>query len=279
MKHSYLLLLLVDFFLPASAQTIPAFLTNQSNFCFTAAGSVEPSVANANRKLCQPLYKYGNTQGDKFLLGTNDLFISTDDGNSCNYVKQNLDAGNPFNQGINSITAIDVYAKNSDRMYAAFNGAGSYLGDNQCRYQLYFNSNNGWINVTPGWPSANNGDYPTNANPITGIAMDPVDYNHVWITLDGWSYDGSGKLSQHKQGNIYCSNNAGSSWHQVSTTNLPNFPVLNIVFQRGSGGMVYLETLAGVYRWFQSGANTWDGSWECFSNNLPAAIISNLEIN
>lgn len=239
--------------------------------------NIEPSSATANRELSQPLYKYGNTQGEKFLLGANDLFISTDDGNPSNYVSQGLNGNIPFNQGFNAITAIDVSVSNSDRTYAAFNGSGTSI--DQCRYQLYFNSSSGWLNVTPGWSSTDNDEYPTKWNPITGIAMDPDDYNKVWITLDGWSYDASGNLSQYKTGSIFYSDNAGTAWHSVSTSGLPNFPILNIVFQRGSGGIVYIGTLAGIYRWVQSGANAWDGSWECFSNNLPAAVISDLEIN
>ena len=124
-----------------------------------------------------------------------------------------------------------------------------------------------FINLTPNIPYdatiVNNED----PNPITGIAVDPLDGNRVWISMSGYS----------KQLKVLYSANAGQTWSSWddSTGALAalNVPINNIVYQRGTKDRLYIATDVGVY------VREGQGPWWRYGENFPNVRVTELKIN
>lgn len=104
-------------------------------------------------------------------------------------------------------------------------------------------------------------------NPITGIAVDPLDGNRVWISLSGYS----------QQLKVLYSQDAGRTWTTWDDTdnalaNL-NVPINNIVYQRGTNDRLYIATDVGVY------VREGQGAWLRYGENFPNVRVTELKIN
>ncbi len=108
------------------------------------------------------------------------------------------------------------------------------------------------------WISSNIGS----SSVISGIVVDPLDENHVWISKSGY-YAGT---------KVYESFNSGGAWYNRSGT-LPNIPANCIAFQPNSNGMVYVGTDLGVYCRDASMPD-----WIPFMHGLPNTVVNDLEI-
>ena len=230
--------------------------------------------------------------GGKFYLGMDDLYISINDdpANANDYQKQGLDGSN-YNDEEDAVSAIEISPMDAERIYVAYWGAGNFGGSQHFKNQLFYKPGigNQWVNRTPGFGTACSGCdpgpnscspyYPTCFNSITGIVTDPEDYERVWICYRGFDYAPDGKLSSEKKNGVMYSEDAGVTWHHMNT-GLPNFPINCIRYQQGTDDILYVGTDAGVFRWVHaSGQAGYMGSWECFSNGLPACMVRDIEIN
>ncbi len=119
-----------------------------------------------------------------------------------------------------------------------------------------FYSNDGGQTWT--WITSNIGS----STVITGIAVDPADENHVWISKSGY-YAGT---------KVYETFNAGGAWYNRSGS-LPNIPANCIAIQPNSNGVVYVGTDLGVY--YRDASMT---DWVPFMQGLPNTIVNDLEI-
>jgi PKD repeat protein len=108
------------------------------------------------------------------------------------------------------------------------------------------------------WISSNIGS----SSVITGIAVDPLDENHVWISKSGY-YAGT---------KVYETFNAGGAWYNRSGS-LPNIPANCIAIQPSSNGLVYVGTDLGVYYRDASMSD-----WVPFMQGLPNTIVNDIEI-
>lgn len=104
-------------------------------------------------------------------------------------------------------------------------------------------------------------------NPITGLAVDPLDGRRVWASFSGYSKDIK----------VYYSEDAGDTWTsyddmQNSLANL-NVPINNIVYQRGTNDRLYIATDVGIY--VREGM----GNWLRYGDDFPNVRTTELKIN
>jgi hypothetical protein len=145
-----------------------------------------------------------------------------------------------------------------------------------------FRSTNGWVNgiqnVDPANPvfediRANLPDMtyfqPTNGTPIvkpviTGIAVDPTDPQHLWLSFSG--FDPGVK--------VYESYDAGDTWVNADPLgSLANLPANDIVYQPGTNDRLYLATDVGVY-YNEDGMDCW-----VRYGDIPNVRVTELEVN
>jgi len=146
-------------------------------------------------------------------------------------------------QGASNIDCIAEALSNPDVLYVGID-------------ERLFQSTDGGQTWT--WISSNIGS----SSVITGIAVDPLDENHVWICKSGY-YAGT---------KVYESFNAGGAWYNRSGS-LPNIPANCIAVQPNSNGMVYVGTDLGIYCRDASMSD-----WIPFMQGLPNTIVNDLEI-
>ncbi len=97
-------------------------------------------------------------------------------------------------------------------------------------------------------------------NKITYIAVDPNNADRAWVTVSGF---GNTKKVALIEGNE----------ETDLTGNLPNVPVLTIVYQKNSPDRVYIGTDLGVFV-SDNGSNY----WELLGAEMPRMIVNELEI-
>ena len=153
------------------------------------------------------------------------------------------------------------------------------LGDNtpngQRRSDFYFNDADGMgcdtcfvlkTNSLPFDLASSTSD----PNPVTGIAVDPLNGNRVWASFSGFS----------KTIKVYYSDDAGDSWTSYDDSHgslaALNVPVNHIVYQRGTKDRLYIATDVGVYV-REDAAN--GGRWYRYGEEFPNVRTVELKIN
>lgn len=106
---------------------------------------------------------------------------------------------------------------------------------------------------------------------ISEIAVNPEYANHLWIAIGG--YWPASHTTTHGINRVFTSGDGGSTWSDF-TFNLLAFPVISLIYQRGSNGVLFAGTDVGVFRYKPALQ-----SWECFTNQLPVVPVTSLEIN
>ncbi len=104
---------------------------------------------------------------------------------------------------------------------------------------------------------------PTKLAIITGIAVDPLNANRIWITYTGY-------WDQYK---VWYSGDGGTSWVNADPRHdLFNIPVNAIVYQEGTNDRLFIGTDAGVYM------SEKGGKWQKFGY-LPNVRVTEMKIN
>lgn len=107
----------------------------------------------------------------------------------------------------------------------------------------------------------------TSPNPVTGIAVDPLDGNRVWVSFSGYS----------RMIKVYYSEDAGLTWTTYDDTlgalAALNVPINDIVYQRGTKDRLYIATDVGVY------VRENGGNWLRYGENFPNVRTVELTIN
>ncbi len=171
----------------------------------------------------------------------NSLIKTEDNGNSISIVKTFA----------NQVFREKISMKNPNHIYVV-----EGLNNNK----LWHSSDSGttWTDITPS-TSASSGQ--TN---ISDIAVGDENANEVWVTY-------SGVQSVCK---VLKSNNHGSTWSNLTQSNLTDFPMTKIIFQRGSNGGVYVGNKSGIYYRNNSMSN-----WAPLGSGLPLSEIRFMFIN
>lgn len=210
--------------------------------------------------------------GTLFVGGDDDLHFSVnhaDPSGSSDYQRAHLRDATK-NGGKSASIAMDVDPEDDNWVYVAFNG--TYDDNNNPLNRLFVDKGDiktlaaNWWDITSGLPADLE---------ITDVCINPDNHYEVWVSFKGYEW---GNNFNHPQRRVYMSTDAGNTWHSVSE-GLPNFTVECLVYRRGADGDVYAGTDAGIFHWIHEGENAWDGHWECFSQGLPACIITEMEIN
>lgn len=156
------------------------------------------------------------------------------------------------------VTSIEVSFSNPNYIYAAV-----YPGwfNNK---KLYRTTDGGvnWTDITPANANFNNGNLwapydlaVCDTNPDI-IYLARVMQSSTYSNLNGYK--------------IFKSTNGGTSWANLTTPTLDGEYVVNIEYQRGSNGGIYLGTRRAVYY-----RNNNMSDWQLFNNNLPVSTFSN----
>ena len=99
---------------------------------------------------------------------------------------------------------------------------------------------------------------------MTDITVSNNNPDRAWVTFSNYN-------TTHK---VYETNDAGSSWTNISGSNLPGLPVNCIVYQGGANDDLYIGTDIGVYY-----KNSTMSEWIPFNEGLPNVIVKELEIH
>ena len=111
-----------------------------------------------------------------------------------------------------------------------------------------------WTYIKPGLANYN----------MTDVEVATNNADRAWVTFSDYN-------NIHK---VYETNDAGSSWTNISGNNLPELPVNCIVYQAGANDDLYIGTDIGVYH----KDNTMT-EWIAFNDGLPNVIVKELEIH
>lgn len=189
------------------------------------------------------------------------------------------------NQLQSSIQCFEVSLSNQQTIYVGLQGA-AWWNDacsaplpcgnvNLCpRGKLWKTTNDGssWLDLTPNLPINTSSSTPTsiiNYSPITSLCVSPTDESKVWVTFGGFAQNDN----DPSYFRVTMTSDGGSTWIDYSQ-GLPNLPVNQILYQKGSDDALYLANDAGVYY-----RNSSMSSWECFNQNLPVNMVYDLDIN
>ena len=168
------------------------------------------------------------------------LWMTPDDGSNCLLVH---DFGN-------TVTAVSVSWSNTDVIYVATYG--SFWGTDK---QLWKTTDGGlsWSEITPisSWIAWD-------------IAVDPKNENNIWAA----------RVSQHAgtapNGEmIYQSTDGGSTWTNITTSDLDGEFLTNIIHQHGTDGGIYIGTRRSVYY-----KNNTQSNWSLFNSAQPVRTHS-----
>ena len=104
---------------------------------------------------------------------------------------------------------------------------------------------------------------------VFDITTDPNNPDKVWVSFDGFRED--------RKIRVLYSDDGGDTWTDYSV-GLPAVGVSRIIYQEGSNDLLYAGTDIGVY-YRDASMTDLSGGWQCFSNDLPICLVSDLEID
>lgn len=149
-------------------------------------------------------------QPHEIILGMDNLYLSTNRGNTWQLKSQNQSGGIPMQY-------MDVSTMNTDIMVA---GGFQYI-------MRTTDAGSSWNHILPSQLSTQK---------ITAAVSDPVQPDRIWITCS--SYDTVGK--------VFYTSDGGQNWTDLSGT-LPDIPVNCISYTIGSQDALYIGTDLGVF--------------------------------
>lgn len=182
-------------------------------------------------------YKMHPNNNALIVAGYDEVYKSTTSGAIWDSISYGVSNGQ-------ALRTIALAPSNEDYIYAA-----SYL-----TLKVTKDGGNTWGNIKPGLPNLN----------ISDIVVSNVDPEKLWLTFSEYS-------AAHK---IYESSDGGSTWSNITASNLPNLPVNCIVHQNFSNDDLYIGTDVGVY--YKNNTMT---DWTPYMNGLPNVIVNELEIH
>lgn len=174
-------------------------------------------------------------------------------------------------------SAFAVAPSDHNVIYFGFEGQ-TWDPGNLIKHKLWVTVNGGatWSDITH--------DLPVNWYAISGIVVDPNNSDRVWVSFgDIGNY---GNLAEPYNGSsrVYYSSDGGATWTDYSKGLTP-LPINVIVHEQGSNDGLYVGTDVGV---FYTNRKLYDADdiadpqntgWVCFKDNLPACIVTDLEVN
>lgn len=121
-------------------------------------------------------------------------------------------------------------------------------------------------------PSDKTGTLPVNNWIISSVEANPDNTQQVWVGL-GQVVWNPADVNNQNVNRVFYSADGGNTW-QDKSVGLPWLPINKLLYIRGSDDIVFAATDAGVFMW-----NKQQDKWECFNNNLPTCIVSDIDYN
>jgi hypothetical protein len=106
-------------------------------------------------------------------------------------------------------------------------------------------------------------------NLISSIVVSPFNDNKVFITVDG--YNANAKVFETSNG---LAASASIVWNNLTSTQLPNVPVLCLAYENSADNSMYVGTEIGMYYY-----NSIMNRWIPFNNGMPICRVNDLHIN
>lgn len=223
-------------------------------------GITQPSLIALNTR---PIENHKNNKN--IYIGYDNVYTSVSDNAYNNTWIKKSDFNTHFNNG-RPLQSIAVSESNPNIIYAIKEG----LSYGSAPTLYFFRSTTGggtnindWTDITSNVAASS---LIFNYLPATCIEVNPYKENELWIGAGGVYNPGNVQRVLH-------STDYGNTWVDYST-GLPPFPVHKIVYEKGSNDALYAATDVGVF--YRNKSMT---QWECFNNNLPVVIVTDLEIN
>ena len=182
-------------------------------------------------------YEMHSINSNLIVVGYDEVYRSTTGGASWDSISYNVSGGQ-------AIQTIALAPSDEDYIYAA-----SYS-----KIKVTKDAGLSWTYIKPGLPNYS----------ITDVTVATNNPDRAWVTFSDYN-------NIHK---VYETNDAGSTWINISGSNLPGLPVNCITYQGGTNDDLYIGTDVGVY--YKDNTMT---EWMPFNNGLPNVIISELEIH
>jgi len=182
-------------------------------------------------------YEMHSTNSDIIVIGYDEVYRSTTGGAIWDSISYNVSGGQ-------AIRSIALAPSDEDYIYAA-----SYS-----KIKVTKDAGLTWTYIKPGLANYN----------ITDITVSTNNPDRAWVTFSEYN-------NTHK---VYETNDAGSSWTNISGNNLPGLPVNCIVYQGGANDDLYIGTDIGVYHKDNSMTD-----WVPFNDGLPNVIVKELKIH
>jgi photosystem II stability/assembly factor-like uncharacterized protein len=148
-----------------------------------------------------------------------------------------------FNFGTGKVLEIEVSRSNPDAIYCVFQPKGGYW--DPCTIKKSKDGGKTWSNTTA---------VPTNDRWRMEITLNPENENELWVI----------SLNGYNARKVYRTLDAGLTWVAVNSSILNDQKPLDIQFQGGTDGVVYLATNLGAYYY-----NPATSEWAPFMQNLP----------
>ena len=181
-------------------------------------------------------YEVHRNNNNIIVIGYDEVYRSNTGGAVWDSVSYNVTGGQ-------AIRSIALAPSDENYIYAA-----SYS-----KIKVTKDAGQSWTYIKPGLANYN----------ITDIAVSDTDPDKAYVTFSDYN-------NIHK---VYATDNAGSSWTNISGNNLPGIPVNCIVYEPGSNDALYIGTDIGVYY-----KNNSMSEWIPFNDGLPNVIVKELEI-
>ena len=149
-----------------------------------------------------------------------------------------------FNFGSGKVLEIEVCRSNPKVIYCVFQPKGGYW--DPCVLRRSADGGKTWTALTA---------VPTNDRFRYEITVNPENENELWVSCN----------AGYNARKVYRTLDAGKSWLPMNSDLFNSERPLDIQFQGGTDGVVYLATASGAYYYDPA-----DGSWNEFMNGLPA---------
>ncbi|MBS1652114.1 MAG: T9SS type A sorting domain-containing protein [Bacteroidetes bacterium] len=234
-------------------------------------GQITQPGASASDRL-RPIEN--NAINNNIYIGYHDIYKFLYNGSFPSFANQWVrlsDFSSNFGKPMNTaLSAIAVAPSNTNIIYVAYDVACGGSCNPPSHY--FFRSTSGggvssssWQDITP-YTNAGEANVLFKWYDVTSIAINPNNAGELWLTVDGFA-----KFPDKHR--VFHSGDTGTTWTDFSK-GLPIFPANKIVYEKGSNDGLYVATDVGVYY-----RNKTMKQWDCFSDNLPVCMVSDLEIN
>lgn len=181
-------------------------------------------------------------------IGGHRVYKSTNRAVSWDVISNDLTNG-AQDWGYGTLTSLAVSAINPEIIYAGTDDG-----------NVWVTSNGGGLN---NWTKISD-DLPLRW--VTCVAADPFEENTAYVTF-------SGIRNKDYIPRVFKTNDLGESWIDISS-NLPDFPINNIIIDPENAGFYYVATDGGVFVSHDSGTN-----WTLLGTGLPNSPVLDLNLH